>query len=82
MSDQATPPPAVTPPPDEHQRVEALAEETARRESSFTRVMNSSVGRNLGLVIALVVLIIIGVATAENGSPPSTTCSPSFASPR
>ena len=65
MSEQATPPPAVTPPPDEHQRVEAAAEETAaKRESSFARMMNSSVGRNLGLVIALVVLIIIGVATA------------------
>jgi ribose transport system permease protein len=64
MSEQATPPPAVTPPPDEHQRVEAAAEESGRRESSFARMMNSSVGRNLGLVIALVVLIMIGVATA------------------
>ena len=64
MSEQATPPPAVTPPPDEHQRVEAAAEGTAKRESSFARMMSSSVGRNLGLVIALVVLIIIGVVTA------------------
>jgi ribose transport system permease protein len=65
MSDQDIPPQAVTPPPDEHARVEALAEETGRpSESTFARLMGSSVGRNLGLVIALVVLIIIGIATA------------------
>ncbi len=32
------------------------------------------VGRNLGLVIALVVLCIVGTATAPTGSSPSTTC--------
>jgi hypothetical protein len=35
------------------------------------------VGRNLGLVVALAVLCIVGTATAPTGSSPSTTCSPS-----
>jgi ribose transport system permease protein len=65
VSEQSTPPPAVTPPPDEQQRVEAAAEETvAKPESNFARLMRSSAGRNLGLVIALVVLIVIGLITA------------------
>jgi ribose transport system permease protein len=65
MSEQATPPSAVTPAPDEHQRVEAAAGETARpSDSAFARLMKSSAGRNLGLVIALLVLIVVGVATA------------------
>jgi len=64
MSDQQTPPPAVVPPPDEHGRIEAAAVETADPRSQFARVMDSSVGRNLGLVIALVILIIVGGVTA------------------
>ena len=64
MSEQTTPPAAVTPPPDEHQRVETLAEEAGRPASTFARVMQSSVGRNLGLVIALLILVIVGVVTA------------------
>jgi ribose transport system permease protein len=64
VSEQTTPPAAVTPPPDEHQRVETLAEEAARPASTFTRVMQSSVGRNLGLVIALLILVIVGIVTA------------------
>jgi ribose transport system permease protein len=65
VSEQSTPPPAVTPPPDEQQRVEAAAEETvAKPESNLARLMRSSAGRNLGLVIALVVLIVIGLITA------------------
>ncbi|MGH8823803.1 MAG: ABC transporter permease, partial [Jiangellaceae bacterium] len=64
MSEQTTPQAAATPPPDEHRRVEKAAEETARPASTFTRVMGSSVGRNLGLVIALIVLIVVGVITA------------------
>jgi ribose transport system permease protein len=64
MSEQVPPPVAVTPPPDEHQRVEAAAEDTVRQQSALAQMMGSSVGRNLGLVIALVVLIIVGVATA------------------
>jgi ribose transport system permease protein len=65
VSEQTPPPAGVTPPPDEHQRVEALAEATAARpESGFARMMRSSAGRNLGLVIALLILIVIGVVTA------------------
>jgi ribose transport system permease protein len=63
MSEQRTPTPAA-PPPDEHGRVEAAAIETADPRSQFARVMDSSVGRNLGLVIALVVLIAVGGVTA------------------
>jgi ribose transport system permease protein len=63
MSEQKTPTPAA-PPPDEHGRVEAAAIETADPRSQFARVMDSSVGRNLGLVIALVVLIVVGGVTA------------------
>jgi len=55
---------AGVPSPDEHQRVETLAEEAARSDSAFVRIMNSSVGRNLGLVIALLILVIVGVITA------------------
>ena len=64
MSDKQTPPSAVVPPPDEHGRIEAAAVETADPRSQFARVMDSSVGRNLGLVIALVILIIVGGVTA------------------
>ncbi|HJU97706.1 MAG TPA: ABC transporter permease [Jiangellaceae bacterium] len=64
MSEQTTPQAAATPPPDEHRRVEKAAEETARPASTFSRVMGSSVGRNLGLVIALIILIVVGVITA------------------
>lgn len=64
MSEQSTPATTpVTPPPDEHRRVEA-AGAVAQPQSTFTRIMSSSVGRNLGLVIALVLLIIVGVITA------------------
>ena len=64
MSEQKTPSSAVVPPPDEHRRVEAAAAETADPRSQIARVMDSSAGRNLGLVIALVILVIVGVATA------------------
>jgi ribose transport system permease protein len=64
MSEQQTPTPAVVPSPDEQSRVEAAAVETADPRSRFARVMDSSVGRNLGLVIALVILIIVGGVTA------------------
>jgi ribose transport system permease protein len=65
VSEQTTPQAAATPPPDEHRRVERAAEETARRPASaLTRVLGSSVGRNLGLVIALIILIVVGVITA------------------
>jgi len=65
VSEQTTPQSAaVTPPPDEHRRVEKAAEEAGRPASALTRVMGSSVGRNLGLVIALLILIVVGVITA------------------
>ena len=65
MSEQKTPVPAV-PPPDEQGRVEAAATEAAAptRDSTFVRVMSSSVGRNLGLVIVLLILVGVGVYTA------------------
>jgi ribose transport system permease protein len=64
VSDQRTPTAAV-PPPDEQGRVEAAAAETeTAQESFFVKVMGSSVGRNLGLVIALLILIGVGIATA------------------
>jgi ribose/xylose/arabinose/galactoside ABC-type transport system permease subunit len=64
MSDQ-TPGPATTPavpPPDEHQRVEAAAESTAA--AGIARALASPAGRNLGLILALVVLCGVGVGTA------------------
>lgn len=64
MSDQSTPTAATTPPSDEHNRIEKAAATTKPPESAFARMMGSSVGRNLGLVIALVLLLILGVATA------------------
>lgn len=64
MSDRATPAPAAaTPPPDEHDRIEAAAEQ-AGPDSAFARMMSSSVGRNMGLVIALLILCLIGLLTA------------------
>jgi ribose transport system permease protein len=57
-------PAAATPPADEHGRIEAAAAQTAAPRTTFGRFMSSSAGRNLGLVIALAVLVVIGVATA------------------
>jgi ribose transport system permease protein len=48
---------------DEHDRVEHAAD-SGRGGSAFSRMMASSVGRNLGLVVALVVLCLVGVITA------------------
>jgi ribose transport system permease protein len=61
----ATDLPAEAPPPDEHRRVESAAEHSAGAdgESTFARVMSSSFGRNLGLVIALLILVVVGIAT-------------------
>jgi ribose transport system permease protein len=66
VSDQTTPTTAAVPPPDEQSRVETAAADAGRStsESAFTRVMASPAGRNLGLVIALVILVIVGAATA------------------
>ena len=48
---------------DERSRVVRQAAQAATRPSRFGQIMNSSVGRNLGLVVALLVIIVIGVAT-------------------
>jgi ribose transport system permease protein len=59
-------PTAEVPPLNEQRRVEAAAAESAgtARESTLARVLGSSAGRNLGLVIALLILVIVGIATA------------------
>ena len=62
MSEQTTPATTAAPPPDEHQRVEA--ETAAPPGSRVARVMASPAGRNLGLVVALAILCVIGVVTA------------------
>lgn len=64
MSDKALPAQSDVPPPDEHDRVEAAAAHAGERRSAFARVMSSSAGRNLGLVIALLILCVIGLITA------------------
>lgn len=48
---------------DEHQRVEQ-AGRTEDERSRFMRVMQSPAGRNLGLVVALLLLAVIGMITA------------------
>jgi ribose transport system permease protein len=55
----------VTPPADERDRVEhAAAVQVQDQRSALARVLTSSAGRNLGLVLALVVLCLVGVVTA------------------
>ncbi|WP_028653059.1 ABC transporter permease [Nocardioides halotolerans] len=49
---------------DETARVEAAAQETTREGTGALAVLNSSVGRNAGLVVALVILCVVGAATA------------------
>ena len=56
---------AVTVPPAAEQgRVERAAAQ-ADRPSAFARVLDTSAGRNLGPVAVLVVLCVIGLATAD-----------------
>lgn len=64
MSDQTPSAPPTTPPADEHRRIEAAAAAEGETQSGFVRFMSSPFGRNLGLVIALLVLCAVGVATA------------------
>jgi len=66
VSDRNSATVAGTPPPDEQRRVEVAAEQAGHTssESTLVRVLSSPAGRNLGLVIALVILIIVGIATA------------------
>jgi ribose transport system permease protein len=60
-----TVPTPATPPADEHGRVEAAAaKEGAPASSPLLRLMGSAVGRNMGLVIALLILCAVGAATA------------------
>ncbi|PSL06990.1 monosaccharide ABC transporter membrane protein (CUT2 family) [Haloactinopolyspora alba] len=61
MSEQTPVPQATTSPADEHRRVESV--EGAPRGSAFGRFMSSSAGRNVGLVVALLVLCVVGAAT-------------------
>ena len=66
MSEPNRPPAAVPPTLDEHRRVEAAADEAAAPAPgmAITRFLGGSAGRNLGLVIALAILVIVGIATA------------------
>jgi ribose transport system permease protein len=45
-------------------RVEAAALETSRTESPVLAILRSSVGRSLGLVVALLLICLVGVVTA------------------
>ncbi|SDU61564.1 ABC transporter permease [Jiangella alkaliphila] len=64
MSDQTPAAPPTTPPADEHRRIEAAAAAEGETQSGFVRFMSSPFGRNLGLVIALLVLCAVGAITA------------------
>lgn len=63
MSERTPPATTPVPPPDEHQRIEAASVADTGR-SRFARVMASPAGRNLGLIVALGVLCLVGVGTA------------------
>ncbi|WP_199521299.1 ABC transporter permease [Jiangella anatolica] len=64
MSEQTPAAPPATPPADEHRRIEAAAAAEGETQSGFVRFMSSPVGRNLGLIIALLVLCAVGAITA------------------
>jgi ribose transport system permease protein len=67
VSEQTTPAPAAPPPQDEHGRVEQAAAAAAagpRSDSPLVRFLASPAGRNVGLVIALIILLVIGLVTA------------------
>lgn len=55
----------VTPAADERGRVEAAARRAGPSGSRLARALDSGVGRNLGLVAVLVLLCVVGVATAD-----------------
>ena len=69
--EQGAPPadPAVqssaAPAADERGRVERAAREAEPRPSSFSRVLDSGAGRNLGLVAVMVLLGVVGVVTTD-----------------
>ena len=62
---ERTPAQADAPPQDEHSRVERAAASAGERgaESPLIRFLSNPAGRNLGLVIALVILLVIGVVS-------------------
>ncbi len=49
---------------DETARVEAAAQETVRQDNPVAALLRSSAGRNAGLVVALLILCVVGAATA------------------
>jgi ribose transport system permease protein len=49
---------------DETARVEAAAQETAREDNAVLALLSSSVGRNAGLVVALLIVCVVGAVTA------------------
>jgi len=63
---ERTPAQAAAPPQDERGRVERAAASAGERsaETPLVRLLSSPAGRNIGLVIALVVLLVIGIVTA------------------
>lgn len=61
MSDQEVAVPAV----DERARVERAARAAEPSRSPVTRLLDSGVGRNLGLVAVLALLCVVGVSTAD-----------------
>ncbi|TQM04281.1 ABC transporter permease [Pseudonocardia kunmingensis] len=56
---------AAAPAVDEHGRVEQAAREAEPPPSPLRRVLDSGAGRNLGLVAVLVLLALVGAATAD-----------------
>jgi ribose transport system permease protein len=62
VSESTTPSTTAAPPPDEHQRVETEASRST--QSRAARIMASPAGRNLGLVVALALVCVVGVITA------------------
>ena len=69
MSEQTTSVPASEAPPKASPPPSAAA-----AKSGFQSFMSGSVGRNLGLVVALLLLMIVGAITAHDRSQASTTC--------
>ncbi|HET6967633.1 MAG TPA: ABC transporter permease, partial [Ornithinibacter sp.] len=66
MSEQTTPAAAAPPPQDERGRIEEAAAAAAepRTASPVARFLLSPAGRNVGLVLALLLLVLVGVVTA------------------
>ena len=62
-------------------RVEQAALETDREGNRFLALLRTSVGRNAGLVVALLLICIVGAITAGDRFARPTTPSRSCASP-